>query len=335
MDFKKKCAKLMVLIALVTTCFTAPPLSYAATAPLPSWNDTPTKASIIKFVQDTVKTVPEKDRVAVFDMDGTLVCEKPLWLEMNVAQTHMFRKTETDPTLVTNPLYAAAYNYGLNPSSANMAVIEKNVQPILLESYNDVPQETYVSTVEKFIRETQNPNYHIALKNTFYQPMVELIQYLMANGFDVYVVSGSEEGLIWGVCKGTLPLERDHLIGSRLALLPDYEQEGVLIRSNVFYAPTNLANGKTANIYYEIGKKPIFACGNSVDDFGMLSYASTNTKYKSMSMLVNHDDPEREYVYNINDRHEAVDWQASVQYKNWHVISMQKDFKTVFMTKTN
>jgi phosphoserine phosphatase len=317
---------------LSTVCFTTPAPTYGATNWLASWNDTPTKASIIKFVQETIKTVPKEDRVAVFDMDGTIVCEKPLWLEMNVAQTHMFRETETDPTFISNPLYAIAYQYGLNPSAANMTAIENNVQPILLESYKDVPQETYVADVEKFMIETQNPDYHIPLKNTFYKPMVELIQYLIANDFEVYVVSGSEEGLIWGSCKGILPFGRDHMIGSRLALSPDYEREGVLIRGNVFNPPSNLNNGKTENIYYEIGKKPIFACGNTVDDFGMLSYASTNKKYKSMSMLVNHDDAVREYKYNINDRHEAINWEASVQYKKWHVISMKNDFKNIFLT---
>lgn len=330
---KKRFTYCILMLTLITTAFAVPVNTYGTSDTLPSWNDTATKTAITNFVEETVNTVPVADRVAVFDMDGTVVCEKPVWLEMNVAQTHMFKKTETDPTLVSNPLYAAAYKYGLDPSPLNWTAIQNNVQPILLESYKDVSQENYVSDVEKFIETTPNPTYNIALKHTFYKPMIELIQYLMANNFDVYIVSGSEEGLIWGVCKNTLPLGRDHLIGTRLALYPDYERDGILIRSNTFYDPINLSNGKTENIYYELGRKPIFACGNTVDDFGMLSYASTNKTYKSLSMLVNHDDAAREYKYNINDRHEAIDWQAAVTAKNWHVISMKEDFKTIFMTK--
>jgi phosphoserine phosphatase len=305
--------------------------AFATVDPLASWHDTSTKNDIKTFVKTAVDEVPIKDRIAVFDMDGTVVCEKPLWIEMNMAQTHMFRKTQTDPTLIKNQLYKIAYDYGLMPNPTNRKELEAFIQEILLESYKNVVQETYVETVEAFIVETKNPDYKIPLEDTFYKPMVELIQYLIDNGFAVYIVSGSEDGLLWGVCKDTLPLERDQLIGTRLMLSPDYERDGVLVRGDKFYEPNNLNNGKTENIYYEIGKRPIFACGNTVDDFGMLSYVSTNNEYPYLSLLVNHDDIQREYKYEINDRHEDIDWEASVKDKNWHVISMKKDFKTIFI----
>jgi len=300
--------------------------------PLATWNNGETQKRIIEYVTEVKKSVPVEDRIAVFDMDGTIVCEKPLWLEMNVALMHMYREVEEDPSLKDQKIYEFVYEFVQDPLNPTyQAEFETYVQPILLESYDDVSQEIYISDVETFINDNKNKDYDILLSKTFYEPMLELITYLMDSEFKVYIVSGSEEGLIWGVTKGTLPLERDHLIGSRLMLAPDYNTSDVLVRGNAFYEPKNLKDGKTENIYYQLGEKPIFACGNSVDDFGMLSYASTNTEYPSLGLLVNHDDAEREYVYPINERHESIDWQAIVKDKGWHVISIKGDFETVFM----
>lgn len=335
---KNKSIKFSTLIIVSILILAQSMCVYATSDNLSSWTEkSKIKENIENFVKEVIeKEVPVEERIAVFDMDGTIICEKPLWLEMNVAQTHMFRKTETDPTLISEPLYEIAYNYGLDPNKENFQAIEDNVQKILLESYKDVIQEKYVLEVEKFIKETQNPDYEIALKDTFYKPMIELIEYLMDNEFSVYIVSGSEEGLIWGVSNGNLSLNRDQLIGTRIMLKPDYERAGILVRGDDFYPPTNLNDGKTENIYYEIGRMPIFACGNTVDDFGMLSYASSNMTNPHISLLVNHDDDKREYKYNINDRHEKIDWEASVRDKNWQVISMKNDFETIFMdSKSN
>lgn len=305
--------------------------THADSEVLKSWNDTELKNEIVDFVEYAKENIPQEDRIAVFDMDGTVVCEKPVWIEMNVALTHMADMAEGHTQLLYDQLYAIAYDYKNDPSEENWSRVESNVQAILMQAFLGETQESYVSYVESFNETAENPDYKIPIEKTFYKPMVELISLLKESGFEVYIVSGSEEGLIWGTATEVLGLERDHLIGTRIQLTADYENPDVFIRQGGIYEPKNLSNGKSENIYYELGSRPVFACGNTVDDFAMLNYTTSNSDYMTMGLLVNHDSLAKEYKYPINERHEEIPWETVVDENGWHVISMDKDFKEVFL----
>lgn len=305
---------------------------HAESTALKSWSeDSSLKQEILEYIDYAKKNVPEEERIAVFDMDGTVVCEKPVWIEMNVALTHMAEMTKEHVPLLYDELFAIAYDYKKSPSASNWSRVEANVKPILMRSFLGETQEGYVKYVKQFAKSEMNPDYQIEIEKTFYKPMVELIEHLKDNGFSVYIVSGSEEGLIWGVASETLGLDRDHLIGTRIQLKADYDNPDVFIRQGDIYAPMNLGNGKSENIYYELGARPVFACGNTVDDFGMLNYTTSNEKYETMGLLVHHDSASKEYKYPINERHEEIPWEKVVDENGWHVISMENDFSSVFM----
>ncbi len=274
--------------------------------------------------------VPEADRIATFDMDGTIICEKPLWLEMNVAQTHMCNMVEEDSTLLDSTVFRIAYEHQQNPDDPQVAKeFEDNVHNILTTAFYNYPQERYINHTDSFVTNTYNPDYNIPLKATFYEPMLQLIDYLLDNKFKVFIVSGSEQCLIRGVCKDTVPLNREHMIGSRLGLITEFtNSETLLLRDSMFLTPMNLEDGKVENIYAHIGIKPIFAFGNTDGDFEMLKYAKTNS-YPNMAFLLNHNDSEREYSYPNDSTREA--WHNMAINNNWNWVSFKDDFNEAFI----
>lgn len=319
----------LILAMFIMGCQNGP--SHADVRAMENWNDTALHQGILDYVKYAKDNIPLEERIAVFDMDGTVVCEKPVWIEMNVALTRMAEDYENDKPLMYKKLYAVAYNYITNPSSENWALVEDNVKLILMQAFLGESQVDYVAYAQAFASNTKNKKFDIAIDKTFYKPMVELVDLLKENGFSVYIVSGSEEGLIWALASDPLGLPRDHLIGTRIMLSADYSNPDVFIRMGETYNPMNLSDGKSENIYYELGARPVFACGNTVDDFAMLNYTTSHPDYETMGLLVHHDSDVKEYKYEINERHESINWQDVVDENDWQLISIDKDFKKVFM----
>lgn len=178
--------------------------------------------------------------------------------------------------------------------------------------------------------------------DTFYLPMVELIHYLQENHFQVFLVSGSMRSVVWGCIEGynrvypdnPIALDRSHMIGSDVeqiwvkeadSLSADFEP-GDKIVFGLERTSTNIAMTKVYNIAQQVGRAPVFACGNTDGDFSMLNYAKSNA-YESMALLVWHDS-EEEVVYNTSQ-----EWQNKADQYGWQLISMKNDFQTIFMTK--
>ncbi|MCX7922041.1 MAG: haloacid dehalogenase-like hydrolase [Clostridia bacterium] len=342
---------ILILACLVTISFYActPGMSNEASAnkqavtttadPLPSWNNTAMKTKILNFITSVTDSskksfVPEKDRIATLDMDGTIICEKPLWLEMNVAQNYLYEQSLKNPALLKQKIYAEAYNYYTAPDNQkNIQALENDAVDIMTQAfYPNYTQDDYVNYVKNYMANTKNTKYNITLKQTFFKPMLELITLLEKNKFQVYIVSGSEVGLIWGACDDTLNLPRDHEIGTLLKLSPKFYtvSSGLspqFIRETNYIEPRNLQDVKAVNIYYRTGKKPIFAFGNTADDYQMLTSASTNT-YPNMSCLLVHDDEKREYNY--PDSATKLGIENTAKENKWNLVSIKENFKTVF-----
>lgn len=307
---------------------------------LASWNETETRSQLVDFVTSVSDPkgsdyIPQKDRIAVFDMDGTIVCEQPLWLEMRVAVEEMYQTVLKNPQLLEeDPLYRIAYLYHEDPNDPTKRVaLEEKAVPIMTHAFEGIAQEEYVAKVTALMQTTLDENYQILLKDTFYQPMLELITYLQAYDFQVYIVSGSEEGLIWGACAGQVPLSRDHEIGTRIALDYTYDPsqpEFQFVRGDQYLQPRNLAEGKSENIYYQLGKTPVFAFGNTADDFEMFKLA-LSSKYKSVAFVLDHDDAEREVNYPASSV--KASWKKAADTFGWQIVSMKANFKQVFVTE--
>ncbi|HLP49232.1 MAG TPA: hypothetical protein VK469_25045 [Candidatus Kapabacteria bacterium] len=307
--------------------------------PLFNWNNGPIKKDLLAFVQTVCDAkgenfVPTEDRIAVLDMDGTIICESPLWMEVNAAQEYLWAKAVKNPALLSNDIYKYAYDYHVDPHNpATLQTLKDNCVAVMTGAFVDWDQEDYIRYVYEFSKKAQNPDYKVFLQQTFYAPMIQLIYYLLEKEFRVYIVSGSEQGLMWGVCTGTLPLPRENLVGTLIELTPKYkdlQHETQFIRGGSYLSPRNLKSGKPEHIYYQIGKKPILAFGNTADDFDMFLYTYSN-KYYHRAFLVDHDDKDREYEY--PDKNTKEIWGNAVKLNNWNLVSMKSDFKNMFVVK--
>lgn len=345
----KNIKKYIALSVLVVMIFSISVCSNSAQTlnkdPLGSWSDSsPNKQKIISFVEavtdkNSKDFVPVEDRIATFDMDGTVVCEMPQWLELGVAEY----KILNDPNLSGNTGLVAEVgklNQALTqypePSETGQMITD-----ITTQASCGMPQEGFVQYMEKFMDNAKPDFVDLKYKDSFYKPMVELVNYLVDNDFQVYIVSGSERGVIWGACKGTLSLPRSHEIGADVTLEATHEadigdskymfkQDDDLIR----YPGTtqqSLKMYKVYNIYHQIGTKPILAFGNTDGDFSMLNYAKSNSQYKNIAFLLCHDDNAREYSYNTQQQ---PAWNKTAAANGWNVVSMTREFKQVFMKET-
>ncbi len=303
---------------------------------LPSWEDTDLKNALTNYLEKEVVNIPVEKRVAVFDMDGTIACESPLWMEMYCAVQGLCLQVSRDSSLLQQPIYQYAEKLKVNPKDTSVTNnYGASINAMVHSAFAGWDNESYVAFCKSYLDTAKNVDYHIPLSKTFYKPMLELLTYLKAKQFDVYIVSGSLQGLVWSVCPEVIDFDRSNLIGTRQQMQPVYTQGKMtqFILKPAILQPKNGGDGKTENIYNQIGKQPVFAFGNTTDDFGMLHFASAGS-LPNMSLLLNHDDAKREYKY--NPWHGSVDsvmaatWQDTLKLNKWHLVNMSSEFKVVF-----
>lgn len=305
---------------------------------LASWNDaSPTKAAIIEFVEDVTDKnsenfVPVENRIATFDMDGTIVAEKSLWLELAVAVYRIDTELSGNTELVAKK-DELLNNLKQNPEPDNTG---KLIEEVTGEAFEGMAQEEFIQYMNRFMQEDKSDMPNITYEDSFYKPMLELISYLQENDFTVYIVSGSERGVVWGAAKDILDLPRSQMIGADMSIAVEskegdthtmFEPGDELIRE-LGFTQKSTGNNKVYNIFHQIGIQPILACGNTDGDFSMLNYVKDNPNYRSLAILINHDDAEREYQYNTDERDE---WDSLANQYGWHVVSMKEEFDTIFL----
>ena len=289
--------------------------------PLSAWSDTAVKQAILDFVAEVTHPggagyVPPEHRLATFDFDGTIGCEKPDFMEVMVAIRRLCELTETDSAVHDQKLHRAACDRDLE-------TINADVDQALLTAFLGESQSFYVDYVEDFIHTERHPRFDRPYARLYYLPMRQLIDLLRAEDFAVYVVSGSQQGFTRGYGTGVLGFAAPRLIGRTVSL--DYSfDDGVsaLPRQDAFLAPNPGGKGKAEIIRNRIGRQPILAFGNSMGDFEMLQYA-TSSRYPSLGLILVHDDPE-EYVYSDQ---ELID---NAERFGWQRVSMKEDFEVIF-----
>lgn len=193
--------------------------------PLPSWNQTEIKQKLTDYVGVAAKQIPEEDRIAVFDMDGTIACETPLWFEMAVAVQGMADQVKEDPSLAKLTEYQYALKLLENPTDTtvlNHWVVRgvNYLDSVIMKAFNGIEHESYIQYARNYLTTTEAPKYGMAYGDMFYQPMLELIEYLKTNKFQIYIVSGSMQGVVWSICPQTIGFDRQHLIGTSQAIEP-------------------------------------------------------------------------------------------------------------------
>lgn len=310
--------------------------------PLPSWNDASVnKQAVIDFVESVTDEksdsyVPVEERIATFDMDGTIVVEKKVWLELAVAVHRIDNELSDDKELVAEKDLLLEY-ITMDPEPAETGQL---IVDVTGKAFQGMSQEDFVAYMSRFMQEEKPDFPGLTYKDCFYKPMLELIQYLQDNDFTVYIVSGSERGVVWGAASEVVGLPRAQMIGADITLIaededstPDdsghslFEPDDALIR-DLNFTQRSVQMDKVYNIFHQIGIRPILAGGNTDGDFSMLNYAKYNPDHPGFALLLNHDDDEREYWYNIGER---AEWDALAKQYGWNVISMKNEFDTIFM----
>ena len=303
------------LLAFILLIACASPEESAKLPTLDLWNE-PVKTKLTEFVAAAIVDVPVEERLAVFDFDGTIGCEKPDYMEVIVAMNQLCKEAEKDPTLLSDSLYIAACAYDYD-------YINKVVYQAILAAFLDYNQSAYRDSVKVATSSLLHPKFKKHYSQLYYAPMYQLIRYLKHYHFTVYFVSGSEEGFLRAYGENYLDMSPKHIIGSSVEVsYYDTLGRSFFKRDSAYLEPLAYGPGKAELIENHIGISPILAFGNTMGDYEMLTYASTST-YPNLSLILVHDDPD-EYVY-----YDSTLIQKA-QENNWVEVKMKQDFVKVF-----
>lgn len=278
--------------------------------------------------------LPPEDRVATFDMDGTFICEKaPIYIDQTFACWHVLE----DPNYTPSASMRASVEAVMDEVNAGISPEDLDLNTVLARCYKDHTADELMADVLRFAESNEALGFSgMTYAQTFYKPMVEVIEYLRANDFDVYVVTACERYVSRALAVEYVGFEPDHIVGTDLVMQAtgqgkedglDYtfEQDDEL----VIAAPHIIETGKTNKVIAienEIGRRPILSFGNSSGDFAMLNYATANPDHEGLGFLVIADDTEREY----GDEEKAASMREEVEAQNWVGISMRDDWQTIY-----
>ncbi|MBN2254974.1 MAG: haloacid dehalogenase-like hydrolase [Deltaproteobacteria bacterium] len=326
---RKHCvAVLMALIVAAMVCGCSAVGGALRADPLPSWNDGTVKKNIFHFVKEVTDSdgtfyVPPDDRIAVFDNDGTLWCEKPLYVPTVFVLHGLSKRAEDHPELRSRQPYKAVWekDYGYFETLSEQELYQLTVEP-----FTGMTQTEYVAMAGHFLKKARHQRFKVPYTSLVYQPMVELLSYLASNDFEVFIVSGGMAGLMRAFSREVYDIPPERVIGT--SAMFDYTKrdgKAVLIRKDTLVEPICDWDGKAINIQLRIGRRPICAAGNSTGDLEMLEFTADGGAPR-LILLVHHDDDEREYKYDAGAE-KALDMAKA---RNWNIVSMKSDFNVMF-----
>ncbi len=300
---------------------------------LPSWNDGPTRDALIGFV-DAADSLPVEDRVAVFDNDGTLWCEKPNYPQLLFMLDELGRAAAADPALAAREEYRALIDGDVD---AQAAIGLERIAFALLELCAGISPEEFNARVVSFFDRSRHPDRGVPFLDLRYQPMLELLDELRSHRFDVFIVTGGGAEFVRAISRSFYDVPPDAVVGSLVGYDVARDEAGrpTLRRTTDLFGEVNEGAPKVANIQLQLGRRPIFAAGNSPGDAEMLEYAVAGDG-PSMALLVDHDDAEREYAY--EGRAGSFETDGSLEEiardLGITVVSMRSDWASVFPSTT-
>ena len=299
---------------------------------------------LVEFVTDVTDKrsknfIPVEDRLAVFDMDGTFICETaPCYFEWMLYLERALNDPDYTPSpednayaeMVNTEIRAGHFMTGQFPKGIDLG--EAKSQQAVFAGMTPKDYEAYV---KNFMKKPVEGLTNLKWGETFYLPMVEVIKYLQANDFTVYIVTGSDRPATRVMACDLLKIPANHVIGTNPQILASnqgeissdnytYRHDDYLIRGQL--ETKNLKMNKVVAIEHEIGKQPVLAFGNSGGDTSMLNYALAGNKYRSLSFFVICDDLERE----LGNEKKAAGCRKLADNNGWIQISMRDDFKTIY-----
>jgi hypothetical protein len=304
----------------------------AAQDPLPSWNDGSTKRAISQFVSDVARQggsgfVPVDERIATFDNDGTLWVEQPIYTQLAFVFARVKALAPKHPEWKEQQPFKAVLDGDMKAFAVGG---ERGIAQLMIATHTGMTTEEFESIVKDWMRTAQHPRFHRPYTQCVYQPMLELLAYLRANGFKTYIVSGGGIEFMRPWTEQVYGVPPEQVIGSSGKL--QFEMRNgrpVLMRLPEADFVDDKA-GKPVGIQRFIGRRPIAAFGNSDGDQQMLEWTAAGAG-KRLMLLVHHTDATREYAYDrqssVGTLDKALD---EAKAKSWVVVDMKRDWKTIF-----
>jgi phosphoserine phosphatase len=331
----------LTVIALAWMVVSVTTNAQAADA-LPSWNDGATKQAIVDFVKATTtqgspQFVSTEERIATFDQDGTLWVEHPIYTQVMYCLEKVPALVKAKPELAN----VAPFNTVLELLHGDRAAMEKltlpDIEKIGIATLTGMPVETFRTEAKHWLAEAKHPRWKKPYTQLTYLPMQEVMKYLRANGYRTYIVTGGGQDFVRVYAEQTYGVPPEQVVGTALSTKYGYEQDGkpFLTKEPKLVLNDNDA-GKPEGIHLMIGRVPHMAFGNSTGDQQMLEYTKAGDGAR-LSLLVLHDDAEREYAYGpaegLPDTKVGTFTQAlydEAKKNGWTVISMKNDWKVIF-----
>jgi len=304
---------------------------------LPSWTEGPAWKSIINFVDRvTIEGSPDfvrpEERIAVFDNDGTLWCEKPMPVQVDFLLRRVGEQATQDPSLRDKQPWKAVfekdYKWLGNVITKHYQGDDSDLKLMaagILQAYAGESADSFAEKSIAFLRSTNNPALKRPYLATAFVPMVELLRYLKANGFTNYIASGGGRDFMRTITEELYGIAPEHVIGSSVAL--EYKVEDGI--GNIYHAPAvdvfDDGPAKALRIWSRIGRRPIFAAGNANGDIQMLEFTAHPSR-SSLCLVINHDDSDRDIAYTAGAE-KLIDIANA---KDWTIVSVKDDWRVVF-----
>jgi phosphoglycolate phosphatase-like HAD superfamily hydrolase len=306
---------------------------------LSSWNDGPAKAAIVEFVNATTKKgspdfVPEGERIATFDNDGTLWVEHPVYTQVEFVLARVPAVVKAKPALAGEEPFKTVMS-GDRAAIGKLGV--EDLLDLVAATSTGMTVEQFQSEAKAWFASARDPRWKRPYTDLAYQPMVELLQYLRAHGYKTFIVTGGGQDFVRTISEQAYGIPPEQVIGTAGSTSYGHDKSGkaVLTKDPKIMLNDNNA-GKAEGIHLMIGRRPHFAFGNTSGDQQMLEYTGTGGGSR-LSMLLLHDDATREYAYGparglpdtkVGTFSVALDSIAKA--RGWTVVSMKKDWKRIF-----
>jgi phosphoglycolate phosphatase-like HAD superfamily hydrolase len=330
---KLKTLGLLIIVAVLSTGVTH------GQDPLSSWNDGPAKQAILEFVKSTTSQgsaefVPPQARIATFDQDGTLWVEHPMYSQVVYCLERVPALVKEKPELAkVEPFKTVLSGNREAMAKLTMSQLEK----ILVATLTGMSVDDFKAEVQKWIAEAKDPRWKRPYTELTYQPMKEVLQYLRANGYKTYIVTGGGQDFVRVYAEQTYGIPPEEVVGTAAGTKYGYDKSGkpFLTKEPKLLLNDNNA-GKPEGIHLMIGRRPFAAFGNSTGDKQMLEYTKAGDGAR-LAMLLLHDDAQREYAYGpaqgLPETKVGTFTQAlydEAKKNGWMVISMKNDWKAIF-----
>lgn len=300
--------------------------------PLPSWNETAPKRSLLEFVRKTTTEgspdfVPVAERIATFDNDGTLWCEQPAYVQLEFVFSRIHALAPQHAEWKSQEPFASVIK---GDKKGLAAAGEKGLLELIAVTHSGMTVEEFHQTVTDWIAESKHPQTGRLYTEMVYQPMLELLAFLRANGFKTYIVSGGGVEFMRPWTERVYGIPPEHVVGSYGQLQYEMRDHEPVLRKMGKVGLIDDKQGKPVGIQTFIGRRPVMAFGNSDGDLEMLQW-TTAGKGPRLGVIVHHTDAEREYAYDRQSHMGRLDKALdAAKEHHWIVVDMKGDWKQIF-----